>query len=218
MKRTLLLILLIIFIFYFWDNIVLYPLKLLVVFFHESSHAIMTLLTGGKVVEMALGKSQGGHCISAGGHRFLILSAGYLGSLLWGGLIYTSAVKTKNDRKITLIVSIIILILTLLYIRNVFGLIFCFSTAVILYFISKKATNSINDFVLRLIGLTSMIYVPIDIYSDTIARSHLRSDARMLAEEFGGTTILWGGFWMIISIILLGYFIIWGIKHQKGFQ
>ena len=51
--------------------------------------------------------------------------------------------------------------------------------------------------------MTNLIYVPYDIYSDTIERSELRSDAFMLAEEFGGTTWLWGGLWLAVSLILV---------------
>ena len=75
-------------VFIFWSSPVLYPLKLLVVFFHESSHAIMTVLTGGEVKELMLSPEQGGHVMSKGGNRFLTLSAGYLGSLMWGIIIY----------------------------------------------------------------------------------------------------------------------------------
>ena len=53
-----------------------------------------------------------------------------------------------------------------------------------------------------------MAYVPLDIWSDTISRSHLRSDARMLAEEFGGFTLMWGGIWMAISLMA----IVWVIR------
>jgi len=55
------------------------------------------------------------------------------------------------------------------------------------------------------IGLTSMIYVPYDIFSDTIARPGLPSDAHMLADEFGGATVLWGGAWLVISVVMIGY-------------
>ncbi|MEZ5790547.1 MAG: M50 family metallopeptidase [Nitratireductor sp.] len=48
-----------------------------------------------------------------------------------------------------------------------------------------------------------MIYVPYDIFSDTIARSELRSDARMMAEEVGGSTMLWGGIWLVVSIAVI---------------
>ena len=61
-----------------WEYPILYPLKLLVVFFHESSHALATLLTGGSVQELVINKDQGGHVISQGGNLFIVLSAGYI--------------------------------------------------------------------------------------------------------------------------------------------
>ena len=38
---------------------------------------------------------------------------------------------------------------------------------------------------------------------DTIRRSGLQSDARMLAEEFGGTTVMWGGLWLIVAVLVI---------------
>jgi hypothetical protein len=67
--------------------------------------------------------------------------------------------------------------------------------------------EQLNDLMLRVVGITSMIYVPLDIYSDTISRSYLRSDARMLAEELGGATVLWGGLWIAVSLVVL-YFVV----------
>ena len=98
-KDILYLVIIILTIFYIWDTTVLYPLQILVVFFHESSHALMAVLTGGEVLEMQIDYMQGGHVLSRGGSRFLTLSAGYLGSLGWGAVIYFLAVKTYIDKK-----------------------------------------------------------------------------------------------------------------------
>ena len=68
-----------------WTSPWLAPLKILIVLFHELSHALMTIITGGEVVSLELSSNQGGMVLSRGGSRFLILSAGYLGSLLMAG-------------------------------------------------------------------------------------------------------------------------------------
>jgi len=68
---------------------------------------------------------------------------------------------------------------------------------------AKWLSHAVNDLALRVIGLSSMIYVPYDIYDDTIRRPHLRSDAHMLAHEVGGGTMLWGGLWLIISLVVI---------------
>lgn len=61
-----------------------------------------------------------------------------------------------------------------------------------------------------------MMYAPLDIYSDTVARSHLRSDARMLAEEVGGATVIWGGVWIAISVYLIAYCLRVSLRARGG--
>lgn len=190
-------------IFIFWSYPVLYPLKLLVVFFHESSHALVTVLTGGEVLELMLNAQQGGHVISMGGNRFLTLSSGYLGSLVWGITIYLLAVRTRFDKPLMGALGASIIGMAFFFSSESFAMTFSIVVGVAMmasaYFVPMK----INDMILRVIGLTSMLYAPLDIYSDTIQRSHLRSDAFMLAEEIGGSTMLWGGIWISISVVLL---------------
>ncbi|NRB37952.1 MAG: M50 family metallopeptidase [Pseudomonadales bacterium] len=203
MKPLLILFAIIVAVFLLWPTPAIYPLKLLVVFFHESSHALMTVASGGKVVELVVNPMQGGHVLSLGGNRFLTLSAGYLGSLVWGVVIYLLAVASKYDKAIMFCLALTILGVAACFVRDAFALGFSVLTAICMIILSIKASMHINDFVLRVIGMTSMLYVPLDIYSDTIARSSLRSDAFMLAEEFGGATVLWGGSWLLLSLAIL---------------
>lgn len=190
-------------IFFLWNTIFLYPLKILVVFFHESSHAIATIVTGGKVVAFEVVPQAGGHVISSGGNRFITLSSGYLGSLLWGIVLFSMAVSSKMDRSVMAVLGILLIAITAVLGSNTFVFLFGIATGVTMLLAARFLSAKINDFLLRIIGLTSMLYVPIDIYSDTIARSHLRSDAYMLAEEFGGATVLWGASWLIISLLFI---------------
>jgi hypothetical protein len=186
-----------------WDYPVIYPLKLLVVFFHESSHALATVFTGGTVKELVIVKEQGGHVISAGGNRFIILSAGYLGSLFWGVGIYLSSVKTDYDKKIMAFLGLTVGVITVLFTHSIFNWVFGLLTTGTMLISAEFLATIYNDFLLRLIGLTNMAYVPLDIYSDTILRSNLSSDAFMLASEFGGATVIWGGLWMLISLVII---------------
>jgi len=203
MKQLLILFSVIIAIFFLWSTPALYPLKLLIVFFHESSHALMTIATGGQVIELEIDRLQGGHVISAGGNRFITLTAGYLGSLIWGVVIYLLAVGSKYDKAIMFCLGIIIMAVTTLFVRDLFAFGFSGLTGLFMILMGVKAPMQINDIILRVIGVTSMSYVPLDVYSDTIARTSLRSDAFMLAEEFGGTTVLWGTIWLLVSVVIL---------------
>ncbi|ABC27631.1 conserved hypothetical protein [Hahella chejuensis KCTC 2396] len=186
-----------------WPYPVLIPLKILVVFFHEASHAIMTVATGGEVVEMVISVDQGGHVLSRGGNRFLTLSAGYLGSLIWGVLIYLTALLSRLDRALMFILGLSLLAIAAWWIRDVFALGFALATGGAMIASAIWLPMSFNDAVLRVIGVTSMLYAPLDIYSDTIERSHLRSDAVMLGEAYGGSGMLWGVGWFLLSLAVI---------------
>lgn len=187
----------------FWNHPALTPLKVLVVFFHEGSHALATLLTGGSVIAMEIVAAQGGHVLSRGGWPFVIISAGYLGSLLWGAIILVLASRSTADRAIMAAVGLAMLALTVFFVRNSYGMAFgCIGAALAL--VSAKFLPAWwNDVALKFIGLVTMMYVPLDIFSDTLARSHLQSDARILAEYLGGPTMFWGVLWLIISVFCI---------------
>lgn len=186
----------------FWNSVWLTPLKILIVFFHEGSHALATVLTGGEVMSLKLFPGQGGEVMSRGGSRFLILSAGYLGSLLIGAALLVLAARTQFDRTLSALLGISIAILTVLYARQVYAIVFGLIAGAAFVGIARFLSVHLNDLILRTIGLLSIGYVPLDIYSDTLARAQLMSDARMLAMEFGGTTQLWGLLWLVVSVVV----------------
>lgn len=191
------------------------PLEILVVFFHEAAHAGMTLLTGGKVIAMQVTIDRGGEVLSAGGNRFLILTAGYLGSLVIGAGLLVASMRTNLDRPILVCVAVAMAIATALFMRNAFGLFYGFATAGALLAIARWMPPIASDYTLRLIGVMSLLYVPRDIFSDTIERSHLRSDAHMLAQEFGGTTMMWGGLWLLLSLVICVLAVKWSLPRRK---
>jgi hypothetical protein len=205
-------------VFVLWQTPAVVPLKILIVFFHEVSHVIATFLTGGEVVSLSISPNQGGLVVSRGGNRFVTLSAGYLGSLLIGVGLLLGATRTKADRKIMASCGIITLVIAGLYIREFFAFGFALGTGVGMLLMARYLGHNANDLVLRVIGLASIIYVPYDIFSDTIARSSLRSDARMLAEEFGGTTMMWGGVWLIISLVVIGWCLRYGLGRSSNLK
>ena len=60
-------------------------------FFHEISHGLAALLTGGGIVKIELHFSGSGLCQFRGGLTWLVFLAGYAGASLWGLFIYLLA-------------------------------------------------------------------------------------------------------------------------------
>ena len=56
----------------FWDTRPLWPVRMLVVLFHELGHALAALATGGEVLSISLSPDEGGVTHSRGGLRFFI--------------------------------------------------------------------------------------------------------------------------------------------------
>ncbi|MBI1928751.1 M50 family metallopeptidase, partial [Candidatus Poribacteria bacterium] len=67
--------------------------------------------------------------------------------------------------------------------------------------VGRFLSESINDWLLRTIGLTSCLYAVLDIKSDILDRAYLRSDARMLAELTYIPTVVWGVLWITIALV-----------------
>lgn len=199
-------------IFALWQTPVVVPLKILVVFLHELSHALAAWLTGGSVEQISLSPQQGGFAITRGGNLFAILSAGYLGSLSLGAVLLLVALRNEADRAVTACLGAVMLLVTVLYVRDLFAAAFCIASGLALLAMARFLGHAANDIALRVIGLSSLIYVPYDIFDDTIARSTQRSDAYMLAAEFGGTAVIWGGIWLLISIAV----ILWCLRSILG--
>ncbi len=188
---------------FLWHTPVVYPLKVFVVFLHEISHGIAAVATGGSIQAITLSPRLGGACYCPGGNAFITLSAGYLGSLMWGGLILEGARKAgrKADR-ITSGIGIGTMILTLLFVRGGFGIVFGVAFGAVLVLAGRRLSAAKNQVLLTVLGLTSCLYAILDIKGDILDRPHLRSDAFMLAEITGIPTLAWGVLWISVALVV----------------
>jgi len=185
-----------------WDTPVVYPLKIFVVLLHEASHALAVVATGGRLDSITLDPRQGGATYFTGGNAFIAMSAGYLGSLLWGGLLF-SAAQTKWVRAdwVNGAIGAAVILLTVFFVRNGFGLAFGILFGLAMITASREIGAKMNRRLLLTLGLTSALYAILDIKSDVLDRPELESDAHMLAELTGiGTTTMWGVVWISIAI------------------
>jgi hypothetical protein len=201
-------------VWFLWDTAAVYPLKVFVVLLHEISHAIVAVATGGTIERIVLDPNQGGACYCPGGNAFLTLSAGYLGSLAWGGLLI-SAGQSKRLRSswVTGAVGLLVVGLTLAYVRSTFGFGFGLAFGLALVIGAAKLSAAANQRVLLTLGLTSCLYAILDIKSDILDRPELRSDAAMLGEITGIHTVVWGGLWITVAVIASAWLLQWSYRR-----
>ena len=188
---------------FLWDTWIVTPLKLFVVLLHEISHGLAAVATGGAIEKIVVTSDLGGACYCGGGDAFLTLSAGYLGSLLWGAaLVLVAARLGRRSSWITGTIGILIGLVAVLYVRNPFGLLFGLVFGAALIAAARYLSPAVNERVLWALGLTSCLYAVLDIKSDVLDRPELRSDARMLAEMTGIPTVVWGGVWIAAALFV----------------
>jgi hypothetical protein len=202
-----------------WDTVFVYPVKVFVVLLHEISHAVAAIATGGSVERIVLDANQGGAAYTRGGIAFVTMSAGYLGSLLWGVLfVMLGFSRWLRPRWIIGAIGLFVLLVTLSVVRGPFGLLFGIGAGSGLLAAAKYLPQGTNRILLLGLGLTSVLYAILDIKSDILARPHLRSDAAMLYEMTGIHTIVWGFLWIAIALLVSAWLLKWVARRMDDFE
>ena len=186
-----------------WNTFPVYPLRIFVVFLHEISHGLAAVATGGSIVRIELTSAEGGLCVTRGGWRFLVLNAGYLGSLAWGALFLVGAARSERDREIVGGIGAFTLAVTLLYVRTFFGFMYGLLAGATLVLVAWKLRPAVSDLLLKTIGVVSCLYGVWDVFSDVVFRSVPGSDANALGQLTGIPGVLWGAVWIGIDLAVV---------------
>lgn len=206
-KRYIALLLIFIGIALLWNTVVMYPLKIFVVFMHEVSHGLAAIATGGKIVSIEIDQNEGGLARTVGGSDFWTISAGYLGSLLWGGVILLLAARTRFSKAVSVLVGIGMVAITIGFGSDVFTYLFGIGFGVALILFGMFLPVIVNEWILKIIGVSSCLYAVLDIKSDVLDRPELKSDAYQLSKITPPSTEMWGIIWIVIAIGLTFWFL-----------
>jgi hypothetical protein len=187
----------------FWDSLWLAPFKLLVVTFHELGHALVAILTGGRVLEVMVNLNEGGHTLSEGGIRLLILNGGYLGSLLMGMSLLALARGEGRGRLLLGGLGVSLWAVGLLWVPVLsFGFLYVGLMGLLMLVASRKLPEWAAGWGVRGLGVFSVLYALFDIRSDVFFGAGV-SDATMLAGETMVPAVIWGAAWILVGLGLL---------------
>ena len=183
-----------------WATPLLFPLRMLVVFLHELSHGLAAILTGGRIVRIELSAAEGGLCVTQGGWRFVVLSAGYLGSLAWGVALLFGGARRRGHSALLAGVGLLLLGVTLVYVRSAFGFVYGVVTGTALLLAGRKLPQAASQVLLTMLGVVSCLYAVWDIASDTLLRQIPASDASALGHLTGIPGPVWGVMWITLAV------------------
>ena len=194
-----------------WDTPVVYPVKIFVVGLHELAHALAALLTGGQVLSIQIFPDEGGLTTTRGGWPFVITSAGYVGSLLLGGLLLYLSSRRAWSRQLSVALAVLISLCTLIFFRNFFAIAYGLLAAVALFFCAYRLPVAVNFYLIRFVAVASCLYAVLDIRSDLFNAAPIGqpsiNDAAALSQLTGIPAIVWAVLWLAISLSLLVFFL-----------
>jgi len=187
---------------FLWNTRVVYPIRILVTFLHESSHGLAAVLTGGHIDRITVSSNGSGLCFTRGGWRWVILPAGYLGSMLWGSVILILAFRTRLEKFVSLALGLCLVFLTVFYVRSWFGFAAGLLIGAALASAGRWLPEGANEALLTCIGSASCLYAVFDIRD--ITRVVGPTDASMFsAEILPLPPAVWAVLWGALAVVCL---------------
>ncbi|NRB23308.1 M50 family metallopeptidase [Shewanella sp.] len=181
------------------------PFKWLESYFHELSHGLATLLTGGAVSHIQLFPNGAGLCFSQGGWPVVIGFSGYFGAALWGYLIFILATWPKGIRVSFALLGGAVILTTLLWGRDVLTISILASLAVLFLLPLKLNKNRFMGSGLRIMALMIMLNA---LASPTVLLGlNGKGDAAMLAGATWIPAWIWVFIWLAFSASMI--FLCW---------
>ncbi|QDP00958.1 M50 family metallopeptidase [Thalassotalea sp. PS06] len=187
------------------------PFQWLETFFHEISHGLAAILSGGHIIRIQLFANGAGLCTSAGGNSVFVAFSGYAGAVLFGMLLYWGAGVHRQGAKIISGILIAMIIVTLLlWVKDLLTAVICLVLTAIF---SLKLAYSRSTWLAPILKIISLVVLLNALQSPWYLWSTpQKSDAYLLAQY----TMIPGFIWIIIWLAMA----IWGLlllsKRNQG--
>jgi hypothetical protein len=185
----------------------LYPLSLFGVYVHELWHGFAGMLTGGTFERFIIKPDSSGLALVKGGARWIIGSAGYVGTAFTGSLLLIAASSDMPARTVLLVLGVGLGILCLLFVRNFFGM----AAGLVLAVAFVIASQRLDEF-WQQVGLW---FLGVQLILDTLAHlalvwnyasiPGLPTDAHILGKETPFNAAIWSLVWIGLAVVILLY-------------
>jgi hypothetical protein len=195
-----------------------YPFRLLITMVHELGHGLAALLTGGEFRRFVISPDGAGLAYTAGGWRWVIIPAGYVGVALFGAVLILLGRSHRWSRAALAVIGGLMILLSLRYgapsiVSSDFlsGILTTLSGIIFGGFfvgVAWKAAPGWIIFLLHLVaiqaGLTAFSDLATVIGLSTDFFNAPANDARSMAGLTFIPAIIWAVLWAILAVILLG--------------
>lgn len=176
---------------------ILYPIRLFVTFLHEFGHALGAVITGGWVEEVQINHDGSGWTRSANGNRPITIMGGYLGSAIFGNILFYVGARLRWMVKPMLAILIIAMLVTAFYwFNSLFTTSVLVGFSLVLGFIALK--TEFGREVLMFLGLASVLFIIQDF--NVGPRSDLKAYEEVMVIL---PAQVWMYIWLGVAILML---------------
>ncbi len=195
-----------------------YPFRLLLTIVHELGHGLAALITGGEFIRFVIFPNGAGLAYTAGGWRFMVIPAGYLGVAIFGAVLILLGRNHRWSRGAIAVIGGAMIILTIRY-----GLPSIFSTQIFLgilttlsgvifglvfLWVAIRAAPGWIIFLLHLLaieaGFTAFSDLITVIGISTRFFDAPANDAQSMAQLTSIPAIIWALLWATVALLLIG--------------
>ncbi|MFN7927399.1 MAG: M50 family metallopeptidase [Blastocatellia bacterium] len=186
-------------------DLLVYPFKLFVTFIHEGGHALMAVATMGAVERIAIYYDTSGITLSLGGWPILISSAGYLTSTLFGAALLLICRNGKRAKMALGITAALILALTIVWVKGIFGLIVGGGLTAALIFFAAASNPKVAHFFLSFLAVQCCLNALYDLKTLFLisAVTNQSSDAVNMQRMTMIPATVWSVLWLGLSLVVL---------------
>lgn len=194
-----------------------YPFRLLLTMVHELGHGVAAILTGGHFIRFVVFPNGAGLAYTAGGWRFVVIPAGYLGVALFGAMLILLGRNHRWSRWAMAIIGGAMLLLSVRYgLPTLFTPQFLAGILTILsgvlfgaffLWVAFKAAPGWIIFLLHLIAIQAGLFTFSDLA--TVIGLSTRffnapvNDAKSMAELTAIPAIFWALLWATAAVLLI---------------
>ncbi len=200
-------------------EVLVYPLRLFVTIVHETAHALAALLTGGSVAYIQVRPDGSGLTATRGGLAPIISSAGYVGTVLYGGALLSWCRRPRRAKVALGATALLIAGMTLAFLRPVisFGFLIGMAWSVLLGIAFGVASARVAQFLAGFLAVQSCLNALFDLKMlfALSATGDAPTDALAMQELTRIPALVWALLWSGISIGIL-IFALRGYRRARG--
>ncbi|PCH44228.1 hypothetical protein WOLCODRAFT_26566 [Wolfiporia cocos MD-104 SS10] len=192
-------------------RVLINPLKLFTIGWHELCHIIAAILTGGSVTKVTVDPDLGGATLVQGGNALFILASGYIGSTIFGGIFVLAGFDILMAKIMSFVLGLG-LIMPLAVVRNKITILLIFMyEGVLVGFWFVDHGQALRWYCL-FVGVMNVFYVVWDVADDKYFRKANDSDATQFALLYPRVQAhVWAIIWILFEIGVLIAFMLLGI-------